>query len=173
MRGFQRGVGCTPVWTCFAGGSDQQRQFNYRCSDDLTHGGTEKRMASRSRSSFPTLGPVDYGPFYPRNHRAWTLARLLWSPSQGCFCPNGTISRLPSTLLSVCAQNERASSPPLPSRLAPTSRSWRNEPPRYRLGEVSRAQAARLHSFVWAVEKRTDTSEFSAEEFQQNRFFDL
>jgi hypothetical protein len=77
----------------FAGRSDQQRQFNCRCSHALTRVGTERRVASRSRSSFPTLEPVDYGPFHPRNHHAWTLPRLLWPPSQGYFCPCETMSR--------------------------------------------------------------------------------
>ncbi len=116
----------------FAGRSDQQRQFNCRCSHALTRVGTERHVASRSRSSFPTVGPVDCGPFHPRNHHAWTLARLLWPPSQGYFCPCGTMRQL-SVRRNKCLRPKRTRL--LPSLLAPSSRSLRKGPPRYRSGE--------------------------------------
>jgi hypothetical protein len=113
--------------------SDQQRRFNCRCSPALTRRGTERRVASRSRSSFPTLGPVDCGPFYPRNHHAWTLARLLWPPSQGYFCPCGTISRVVVRYCRcLCLKRTRS----LPSLLARSARSLRKGPPRYRPGKI-------------------------------------
>jgi hypothetical protein len=122
----------------FAGRSDQQRQFNCRCSHALTRVGTERHMASRSRSSSPTLGPVDCGPFHPRNHRAWTLGSLLWPPSQGYFCPCGTIPQL------AVHRNKRLLSKRtrfLPSLLTRVARSLRKGHPRYRLGESPRPPA--------------------------------
>jgi hypothetical protein len=116
----------------FAGRSDQQRQFNCRCSLALTRVGMERRVASRSRSSFPTLGPVDCGLFHPRNHHAWTLARLLWPPSQGYFCPCGTMSRLTVRRYKRLRSKRTRF---LPSLLTRSARSLRQGPPRYRLGE--------------------------------------
>ena len=94
--------------------------------------GTERRVASRSRSSSPTLWPVDCGPFHPRNHHAWTLARLLWPPSQGYLCPCGTMSWLAVRLYHRLRSKRTRF---LSSLLTRVARSVRKGPPRYLLGE--------------------------------------
>jgi hypothetical protein len=93
---------------------------------------TERRVASRSRSSSPTLRPVDCGPFHPRNHHAWTLARSLWPPSQGYFCPCGAVSRL--TIRQYNRLHPKRTRFLL-SLLTRVARSLSKGPPRYLLGD--------------------------------------